>query len=617
LGGSEIKNFAINITVPAGTAPGTYNFNISVIGDGTFLASQKVSITVPGVSLKPDLTIIKTTSVPNYGASGKTIPYNYTVKNIGNTNITDVNVTDITLGQTITLNSTTGSLVTPATILAPGDQVTGTYNYITSQTDVYNGSVINTENVNGTALDTSGTSIGPVNNTTTFTLGALQSPALTITKSADPGAYNDKQTVIYTYTVKNTGNVKISGITIGDNLTSTVISPLSPSTPLEPGDSAVEKMSYTTSQTDYDNGTVINNATVSGIWGICQKLSNDTTLNIPAVKGLPALTITKTPNPLSYTDKQSVTYTYLITNTGNVPLSAVNIIDNLPGLTLGSLNATTLKPGEQAVGTGSYTTTQSDYDNGSVVNTVTVYNGTTPLNQTQATINVINKTPALKLVKSANPRDDSTEGQTITYTYTVTNSGNVDISAPITVTDDKFGTISIQGSGILSPGSSAQNTYSYRITQADINNSYVTNSAFATGSFNSKPVISPSAIAIVRYEQPTKKEEHNEEEHNGEPCNEGYGSYGGAVVPVIPVPMMSGNPMYGNDPYGYGNAPYGYGNAPYGYDSEPLGPTESPNSDSNGHKAKAHLSKHKHKNHSKHHTTKHHTTKHHKAEKNC
>ena len=271
------------------------------------------------------------------------------------------------------------------------------------------------------------------------------------------------------------------------------------------------------------------------------------------------------------------------------------IIDNLPGLTLGSLNATTLKPGEQAVGTGSYTTTQSDYDNGSVVNTVTVYNGTTPLNQTQATINAINKTPALTLVKSANPRDYSTEEQTITYTYTVTNSGNVDISAPITVTDDKFGTISIQGSGILGPCSSAQNTYSYRITQADINNSYVTNSAFATGSFNSKPVISPSAIAIVRYEQPTKKEEHNEEEHNGEPCNEGYG---GAVVPVIPVPMLSGNPMYGNEPYGY--------------DSEPLGPTESPNSDSNDHKTKAHLSKHKHKNHSKHHTT-----KHHKAEKNC
>ena len=75
-----------------------------------------------------------------------------------------------------------------------------------------------------------------------------------------------------------------------------------------------------------------------------------------------------------------------------------------------------------------------------------------------------------------------------------------------------------------------------------------------------------SAIAIVRYEQPTKKEEHNEEEHNeeehnGEPYNEGYG---GAVVPVSLYRWCMVH----------------IGTEPYGYDSEPLGPTESPNSDS-------------------------------------
>jgi hypothetical protein len=59
---------------------------------------------------------------------------------------------------------------------------------------------------------------------------------------------------------------------------------------------------------------------------------------------------------------------------------------------------------------------------------------------------------------------------------------------------------------------------------------------------------------------------------------------GGAVVLVVPVPMMYGSPMCGREPYGT---------------------TETPNSDFNGHKAKAHLSKHKnkHKNHSKHHKT--------------
>ncbi len=221
----------------------------SVSADGTFLASQQVSITVP---VKPDLTIIKTTSVPNYGASGKTIPYNYTVKNTGNTNITDVNVTDITLGQTITLNNTTGSLVTSATILAPGDQVTGTYNYITSQIDVDNGSVINTANVNGTALDTSGTSICPVNNTTTFTLGALQSPALTITKTPNPSTYTDGAIVTYTYHITNICYLDLSDIGITDNLPGVILGSLNTTT-LGIGQQAVATGSYLTTEPSFDN----------------------------------------------------------------------------------------------------------------------------------------------------------------------------------------------------------------------------------------------------------------------------------------------------------------------------------------------------------------------------
>ena len=87
-----------------------------------------------------------------------------------------------------------------------------------------------------------------------------------------------------------------------------------------------------------------------------------------------------------------------------------------------------------------------------------------------------------------------------------------------------------------------------------------------------------------------------ENENCGRDNNSGLGNcgYGGAVVPVAPVPMMYSNPMFGSEPYGYG--------------SEPYGTTETPNSESNGHKAKAHLSKHKHKHKHKHHTTKHHKT---------
>jgi len=223
-----------------------------------------------------------------------------------------------------------------------------------------------------------------------------------------------------------------------------------------------------------------------------------------------------------------------------------------------------------------------------------ITSATVSINVTQPSPN-----PALTITKTPNPLTYSASGQTITYTYTVKNTGNAEIKGPITVTDDKFGTITIPNSDTLSKGSSVTGTATYKITDADINAGHVTNLAFATGSFNSTSVISPSAIAIASYEQPTKKEEHNEEEHNGDRDN--YGGYGGAVIPMIPGPMY-GSPMYGNEPYGYGGEPYG-----------PIG---TPNSDSNAHKAKAHLSKHKHKNHSKNnHKTKHHTTKHHKTEK--
>ena len=208
---------------------------------------------------------------------------------------------------------------------------------------------------------------------------------------------------------------------------------------------------------------------------------------------------------------------------------------------------------------------------------------------------------ALTITKTPNPLTYSASGQTITYTYTVKNTGDGEIKGPITVTDDKFGTITIPNSDTLSPASSVTGTATYTITDTDINAGSVTNAAYAKGSFNSNPISSPLTVALVRYKQPTKKEEHNEEEHNGDRDNyggPGYSDYGGAVVPVAPLPVMSNSPMYGNVPNGYGRA----------HDMYTSGPstTEIQNSESNVHKTKAHLSKHKHKHEHKHHTTKHH-----------
>ena len=89
-------------------------------------------------------------------------------------------------------------------------------------------------------------------------------------------------------------------------------------------------------------------------------------------------------------------------------------------------------------------------------------------------------------------------GQVIQYTYTVTNTGNVGISAPITVTDNKTGTITVLSSGALAAGANVSGTSTYIVNQDDLDNGLVTNSAYATaGSVQSNTVLTTVTAATV------------------------------------------------------------------------------------------------------------------------
>jgi hypothetical protein len=411
----------------------------------------------------------------------------------------------------------------------------------------------------------------------------------TITKIPNPSTYTDEQNVAYTYTVTNTDLDPLSDISVADNLTGTITN--LGTTYLTSGQQTTGTGNYTTTQSDYDNGSVTNTAMVyNGTINL-----NQTQATITAINQNPALTLTKIPNPSTYNDGQSVTYTYKVTNVGNVTLTSVNVADTTFGKAI-ILGTTTLAPGANTTGTYTYPTTQTDYDNGSVVDNALAmgtFKSTVVQAPASATVTAINQNPALTITKAASPSSYDHIGELITYTYTVKNTGNVDISAPITVTDDKAATVPIQNSGILSPGSSVTGSATYKITDSDINTDSVTNSAFATGSFNSKPVISPSANAIVSYE----------EVHNGDRDNyggPGYGGYGGAVIPMIPGPMY-GSPMYGSEPPMFGSEP--------STTAAPSGPNVCKGnvSSSKCHKSKCALNKHKHKHHAKKH----------KAKKNC
>src|SRR5207253_529309 len=71
--------------------------------------------------------------------------------------------------------------------------------------------------------------------------------------------------------------------------------------------------------------------------------------------------------------------------------------------------------------------------------------------------------------------------QLITYTYTITNSGNTTLAGPFTVTDNKQGASTPCGSGPLAPGASTSCTSTHSITQGDIDAGFITNVATASG----------------------------------------------------------------------------------------------------------------------------------------
>src|SRR5262249_10458888 len=134
-------------------------------------------------------------------------------------------------------------------------------------------------------------------------------------------------------------------------------------------------------------------------------------------------------------------YTYVVANTGGVPLPGpVTVTDDratvdCPPLTTIGNGDGRLDPNEEVTCTATYTVTQADLDVGSVTNTATGGVDGTPSTPDSATGGATQER-SLSLVKSATPRTYGAAGETIHYDYVVTNTGNVTLAGPVTVTDN-------------------------------------------------------------------------------------------------------------------------------------------------------------------------------------
>jgi subtilisin len=160
-----------------------------------------------------------------------------------------------------------------------------------------------------------------------------------------------------------------------------------------------------------------------------------------------------------------ISYTIRVTNTGTIMLAELMASDAQLGAV--PLDTTTLAPQAVAVGTLVYTVTQDDLP-GPLQRTITAQAQPTVGATVSASDRVsvtIATTPAIAVGRTAN-RDSALVGDAITFTYTVTNTGDIDISNVI-IRDSRFGAVA-PGTTSLVPAQRTTGTLVYTVTESDL-----------------------------------------------------------------------------------------------------------------------------------------------------
>ena len=209
----------------------------------------------------------------------------------------------------------------------------------------------------------------------------------------------------------------------------------------------------------------------------------------------PALVLTKSADPSTYDSVGDViNYSYVVTNNSTTSTLAgpVTVTDDKVIVTCPLGN---IAPLASKTCTASHTITQADLDSGSILNTATAHAGGIDSNIDQATVTAI-QTKSLSIVKSATPLTYDSVGDAIGYSYVVKNTGNVTLSGPFSVADDKATDEFCPTTATLAPNASILCSASYAITQADLDAGHVTNIASATNGTVTSPTDTETVTAI-------------------------------------------------------------------------------------------------------------------------
>jgi uncharacterized repeat protein (TIGR01451 family) len=256
------------------------------------------------------VTITKT--CPDFGLVGDVLTYQIVVTNSGDEALENVVVTDTVEGQSA--QPVPGA----PTSLAVGQSVPLTFTYTVQAGDPVD--LDNLVSVTADGVDTAEAVSDTADCDTT-----ILHPEITVTKSCTPlAAVGD--TITYTITVENTGDEDLTDVTVMDSILGDLSASFADD--LAVGDPAEShQFTYVVQPGDDD---LVNVVTATGV-GVTSESLVDSTAQCTTDVIHPGIDIVKTVDEDLVPVGTTVTYTYVITNTGDTTLYDVSVDDDILG----------------------------------------------------------------------------------------------------------------------------------------------------------------------------------------------------------------------------------------------------------------------------------------------
>lgn len=447
LGLGQSMTFTRNYTVPLDSC-GPYTDTLTAIATSIcgVNVTNRDTANCPGTN-SPAITVTKKCP-PNPVPPGGILNISGVVSNSGNITLTNVTVTNqiVAIGQI--------RLLIGPTNLAPGASLpfTDSYTVPLDSCGPYRDTVVaqGADKCFGRVVLASDTKDCP----------GITTPRISLVKHCPANPVEPGGVAIFSGTVSNAGNITLTNVVVVNNRPTNNTPVLGPVT-LAPG----QAINFTGNEDVplncceyFDTLTATSASSCTG--------SNVTATASAACPTLliPKITVSKSCPPVPVVLGQPLVFSGVVSNSGNIALSGIMVVDNQPSNNTPVIGPLTLAPGETASFAGNFIVPINICDT-NISDTVTargadVCRGSNVVSSATASCPIM-PTPRLTVTKRC-PPNPVAPGDLLIYTGTVSNSGTITITNVTVVNDRPVSNTLVLGPITLVPGQATDFSGNYR-----------------------------------------------------------------------------------------------------------------------------------------------------------